>query len=69
MTKSERQAKILEIISENAVSTQDEIVRILNDSGYNAVAYTHLDVYKRHGVIPSAFKRSIYCACASLSVT
>lgn len=40
MTKSERQAKILEIISENAVSTQDEIVRILNDSGYNVTQAT-----------------------------
>ncbi len=40
MTKSERQSKILEIISNNVVSTQEDLVKRLNKQGYNVTQAT-----------------------------
>lgn len=38
--KVSRQAKILELIAENEVETQEEIARLLNESGYNVTQAT-----------------------------
>lgn len=38
--KVSRQAKILELISENEIETQEEIARLLNESGYNVTQAT-----------------------------
>lgn len=40
MTKSERQSKILEIIADNVVSTQEDLVKKLNEEGYNVTQAT-----------------------------
>ena len=38
--KVSRQAKILELIAENEIETQEEIARLLNESGYNVTQAT-----------------------------
>ena len=38
--KVSRQAKILELISENEIETQEELARLLNESGYNVTQAT-----------------------------
>ena len=38
--KSSRQEKIIELISEHEISTQEELVRLLNDEGYNVTQAT-----------------------------
>ncbi|MBE7038429.1 MAG: arginine repressor [Ruminococcaceae bacterium] len=40
MTKSERQTKILDIIANNVISTQEELVKRLNEEGYNVTQAT-----------------------------
>lgn len=40
MTKSERQSKILDIIANNVISTQEELVKRLNEEGYNVTQAT-----------------------------
>ena len=37
-----RQNKILELIKENDIDTQEMLVALLKESGFNAVSYTHL---------------------------
>ena len=55
--KVSRHAKIIELISQNDIETQEELAERLNDAGFKVtqatvsrdipVSYTHLDVYKR----------------------
>ena len=47
--KVSRHAKIIELISQYDIETQEELAEYLNNAGFKAVSYTHLDVYKRQG--------------------
>ena len=38
--KVSRQTKILELIAENEIETQEELARLLNESGYNVTQAT-----------------------------
>ena len=45
--KLERHSKIVELIGKYEIETQEELAEKLTQAGFNAVSYTHLDVYKR----------------------
>ena len=40
--KSERQNKIIELITKNSIGTQEELAEALKQAGFSAVSYTHL---------------------------
>ena len=40
MTRNARQIKILELITENVVETQDDLTRMLKEAGFNATQAT-----------------------------
>ena len=40
--KKQRQHLITQLLAENFVSSQEQLISLLNDQGINAVSYTHL---------------------------
>ncbi len=51
MTRNARQVKILEIITENVVETQDDLARMLKDAGFNATQATISRDIKELGIV------------------
>lgn len=51
MTRSARQVKILEIITDNIVETQDDLARMLKSSGFNATQATISRDIKELGIV------------------
>ena len=55
--KHKRQSKLLELVRQHNVETQEALMELLQAHGFRvtqatisrAVSYTHLDVYKRQG--------------------
>ena len=51
MTRNARQIKILELITENVVETQDDLTRMLKEAGFNATQATILRDIKELGIV------------------
>lgn len=62
MTRSTRQMKILKIITENVVETQDDLARMLQEAGFNATQATISRDIKELGIVKVAIdgKRQKY---------
>ena len=51
MARSARQMKILELITDNVVETQDDLARMLKDAGFNATQATISRDIKELGIV------------------
>ena len=51
MARSARQMKILELITDNVVETQDDLARMLKESGFNATQATISRDIKELGIV------------------
>lgn len=51
MTRNARQMKILELITDTAVETQDDLTRLLKDAGFNATQATISRDIKELGIV------------------
>lgn len=62
MARSARQLKILELIADNAVETQDDLARLLKESGFTATQATISRDIKELGLVKVSFdgKRQKY---------
>ena len=62
MTRNSRQNKILEIIEERIVETQDDLAKLLKEAGYNATQATISRDIKELGIVKVTFdgKRQKY---------
>lgn len=62
MARSARQLKILELIADNAVETQDDLARLLKDAGFTATQATISRDIKELGLVKVSFdgKRQKY---------
>ena len=62
MTRNARQDKILELITENIVETQDDLTRMLKESGFHATQATISRDIKELGIVKVPFdgKRQKY---------